>query len=185
MSTASILIGLSMLIVTLPLVIGPLLNKKRTRAAPAGSGRAEEDDYQEALLALRDLEFDHGLGIVAGDDYARLQAQLMAQAARTRRGAQGAATEGRSEALVPAHPRTTESHKATSVDEQIEASVKSRRQTGKKQACAACHTALQPGAQFCPQCGTAVLNLCAHCRRPYEAGDRFCAACGSPLESNL
>jgi RNA polymerase subunit RPABC4/transcription elongation factor Spt4 len=181
MSIPAILVGLGMLLVTIPLIIGPLLNKKRARAPLNEPARPEGNDYQGTLMALRDLEFDHQLGIVADDDYARLQAQLMAQAARARQSKNTVVTDERIEAAVQARRRSARKQKATTIDERIEAAVQSGRATGKKQACAACHAPLKPGAKFCPRCGAAASNTCSHCRQPHEAGDKFCAACGSPL----
>jgi hypothetical protein len=181
MSIPAILVGLGMLLVTIPFVVGPLLNKKRARTPLNRQAGPEGNSYQETLLALRDLEFDHQLGIVADDDYARLQGQLMVQAAGARQSKNTPATDERIEAAVQAHRRGPRSRKATSSDELIEAAVQERRRTGGKQECPACHAPLKPGTKFCPQCGAAASNSCSHCQQPHEAGDKFCAACGSPL----
>ena len=47
--------------------------------------------------------------------------------------------------------------------------------------CRECGATLEPGARFCPSCGTSVAaSACASCGVPMAAGARFCASCGSP-----
>jgi RNA polymerase subunit RPABC4/transcription elongation factor Spt4 len=180
MSTPAILVGLGMLLLTIPLVIGPLFSKKRERAV-AGARQPGKEDYQDTLLALRDLEFDYQSGIVAVEDYARLRDQLIAQAARAR--AEDEATKARDariEAAVQARRRPTQSRPGKAAEERLEAVVQKRRRTAKK-ACAACHTPLKAGDKFCPHCGAAALNSCSQCGRAYQPGDKFCAACGNSV----
>jgi predicted RNA-binding Zn-ribbon protein involved in translation (DUF1610 family) len=177
MSTPAILVGLAMLLLTIPLVLGPLFSEKRRRIV-AGARRDEGENYQETLLALRDLEFDHQSGIVTPEDYARLRDQLMGQAARARASAgASAATDDRIEAAVQARRRRAEGRIAAATEERLEAAVQKRRRTAEK-TCAACQARLNPADKFCPQCGNATLNSCSQCGRPHQAGDQFCAACG-------
>src|SRR5512136_187223 len=84
MSIGSILIGLLLFAATIPFVAKPLLGQKRLKPAIAGSAKVSNaDQHQAALLALRDLEFDHRTGKVTDEDYAGLRADLLAQAAVT------------------------------------------------------------------------------------------------------
>ena len=49
------------------------------------------------------------------------------------------------------------------------------------QDCHSCGAALDPAANFCTQCGTAVGNtFCPSCGEPFERDDAFCAHCGHP-----
>lgn len=49
-------------------------------------------------------------------------------------------------------------------------------------ACASCGGALQPGARFCPSCGTAVAmpRSCSNCATELAPDVKFCPSCGTP-----
>lgn len=48
--------------------------------------------------------------------------------------------------------------------------------------CPGCGAPLRnPGAAFCPKCGTSLQLRCPVCGEPAEESDRFCSACGGPL----
>lgn len=78
-----ILLVLAFLALSVPLLAAPL--RRQTEMIPgeaaAGEVTAAPSGYETALLALRDLEFDHQLGVVSDDDYGVLHEQLVAQAA--------------------------------------------------------------------------------------------------------
>ena len=46
--------------------------------------------------------------------------------------------------------------------------------------CAACGTALQPGAKFCGECGTPVASSCRNCGTELAPSLKFCPECGTP-----
>ena len=139
-----ILFTLLFIAVSVPLVVTPL--RQRARAATTGTARggpsAAPDSYETTLLAMRDLEFDHQLGVVTDDDYARLREQLMAQAAT---------------AL-----ETSRREEAEEIAARIEAAVLARRrQPAQERPTAA--------ARFCPQCGNRVDagdRFCTGCGAP-------------------
>lgn len=156
MSIGSILIGLLLLVATIPFVAKPLLHQKRLKLAIAGSAKVSDaDQHQASLLALRDLEFDHRTGKVTDEDYAGLRADLLAQAAATIDVKDKRAANV--DALIE---QAVRGRRQTNVDSLIEEAVRSRRQThGEGQT-----------ANFCPKCG-----------RKARADDRFCAGCGASL----
>jgi membrane protease subunit (stomatin/prohibitin family) len=50
-------------------------------------------------------------------------------------------------------------------------------------ACPACHTAVNPGARFCPSCGESLVagDRCQSCEAPLAPDAKFCARCGEPV----
>ncbi len=58
MNPGSILIGLAMLIATIPWVVAPILNRKRMPEPKDDAEALEGDPHTEGLMALRDLDFD-------------------------------------------------------------------------------------------------------------------------------
>lgn len=156
MSAGSILIGLLLLAATIPVVVKPLLNQKRVKPAMAGSTKvARADQHQASLLALHDLDFDHRTGKVTDEDYARLRADLLVQAAATLDARMQPSAD-----LDAQIEQAVRDRRQTNVDAVIEDAVRSHRQT---------QTALQT-ANFCPKCG-----------RKARVDDRFCAGCGANL----
>lgn len=163
MSIGAILIGLALLLLTIPFVVRPFRRKTRPESLAVPQHRQRPTaQHQEVLLALRDLEFDYRTGKIAEEDYAVLRADLLAQAA--------AALEGHSDP-------------EDDLDAQIEAAVLARRRKlGHVQACQQCGKAAGPGDRFCTGCGAPLEAVCPACGKPMAASDRFCAACGAKLD---
>ena len=65
MSTSFVLIAVVVSAIAIAVVLAPLRGKQR-QAAPGRKHREPVSDYQDTLMALRDLDFDHELGVVAG-----------------------------------------------------------------------------------------------------------------------
>lgn len=129
--------------VSVPVVALPLRRDQEGNSL-SGDGPASPapSTYETALLALRDLEFDHQLGVVADEDYDILHAQLLAQAAAALEKSEREADED--------------------VAARIEAAVRERRTV--RQPAAQQHRATP--ARFCPQCGNAVDagdHFCTNC----------------------
>lgn len=131
------------------LVIGAPLQKQRQRAtrvgASAGGSGRTASGYETTLLALRDLEFDHQMGVVSDGDYDRLRTVLIAQAAAELEGAQEIATED-----VAGH---------------IEAAIEARRRQIRQRRAAA--------VRFCTQCGRPIVvedRFCISCGSPLKRG---------------
>lgn len=174
MSIGAILIGLALVIVTVPIVAGPVMNKRRERffLEDEPEKMTASEAYQAALTALRDLDFDHDLGVVSDEDYPVLRAQLLAEAVSARESAgfgKEDDVEARIEAAIRARRKKRPSPKPTPA------------QSVTALTCAQCGADMEPGDRFCAACGSAAVPVCAHCGQQAEPGDKFCAGCGKPL----
>ena len=162
MSIGAILIGIGMLIVAGLVVTKPLQQKA---AVPQAHGKSIGSDYDVALLALRDLEFDHQLDVVSDEDYARTKGQLMTQAAK--------ALEQQVET-------------GSKLDDLIETAVRAKRgRTNQPVTCQHCQKQLAPDDHFCPQCGRMAGVNCPVCQQAGTPGDNFCTGCGTSLKDVL
>ncbi len=163
MSLAAVLVGVALLLVSIPIVAGPLINKKRFEPLVGKrQGGSQQGNHERALLALRDLDFDHHLGVVSETDYRQLRPQLMAQAAEV-------------------YEQTT--HDEADLEQIIETAVHDRRQhiSDDHVPCPGCGATLDPFDKYCAACGRQTSLRCPQCQQLVEMGDRFCAACGARL----
>ncbi len=123
------------------------------------------------LSALQDLDFDHTLGKIPDNDYPRMRADLMQQAANVLRrldtfqpqAASDADVESRIEAVIAARRvDAAAQHKddAPLSDDDFEALIAARRAAQKEKT-----------GGFCPKCGKPVLR-----------SDHFCPHCGNPIK---
>ena len=163
MSFVAILIGVALLVASILLVAEPLFRKKRSRAsARKESGNASRGSYQQTLLAIRDLDFDHQMGVLTDTDYEQQRASLMSEAA--------AAYEN----------KTAD---ADDIEQLIEAAVRQRRRNAKiaHKQCANCGADLDQANNFCADCGYVTSGACPQCNRPVKQGDHFCTSCGAHL----
>ncbi len=161
MNPGSILIGLAMLIATIPWVVAPILNRKRMPEPKDDAQAQEGDSHTEGLMALRDLDFDHRTGKVSEEDYINLRANLLARVAAT---------------------LEADEKKNANLDDQLEEKIRSHRQN--KQAskiCSQCGSELKTTDRFCSICGAAADQACTNCGHNLKAGDSFCSACGKPV----
>mgnify|MGYP002624203617 CR=1 FL=1 len=162
MTIGTALIGIGMLVLAGIVVAQPLRYKA---ALPEGSGSSRGSDYDAALLALRDLEFDHQLDVVSDEDYARTKGQLMTQAAQ--------ALEQQVEAR-------------SQLDDLIETAIRAKRGSiNQPVTCQHCHEQLAPDDNFCPQCGRMARVNCPVCQQAGTPGDNFCTGCGTSLKDVL
>lgn len=171
MSIGAIFIGLALLILTVPIVAGPVVNKRREHFSLADEPEAPaaQEKYQQVLTALYDLDFDHQLKVVSDEDYPVLRAQLLTEAAELRKAAGLSSTDD--------------------LENQIEAAVQARRnkrgsQTATQPAadtgrvCYHCHTPMDEDDKFCASCGSAAAPVCPGCGQQADPSDKFCSACG-------
>jgi RNA polymerase subunit RPABC4/transcription elongation factor Spt4 len=140
------------------------LGKKRLKSLSGyKKSHRSQNSYEQTLLALRDLDFDHQLGIVAETDYQQIRTQLLAEAAQ---------------AIEQAVPEDKD------LEQIIETAVRDRRRhigNGQGQ-CDYCGALLDPTDKFCTACGSEAGSSCPQCQQYVEPGDNFCASCGAQLE---
>jgi hypothetical protein len=116
---------------------------------------------EDAIVALREIEFDRATGKLSDTDYAELKARYTARAL--------AAMRARGESGADAAP-----------EDLVEATVLAYR--ARLKSCARCGPRPEPDAVYCSSCGSYLDEKCAGCGRVVEeAGASFCAGCGRQL----
>jgi len=157
-------VGTLLAVAALAYVLFPLLFESRPTVARVVSplvrvaGAADED----AIAALREIEFDRVTGKLSDADYADLKTRYTRRALETMR-ANG-----------------VEAAAATGAEDPIEAVVLAYR--ARLRSCARCGPRPEPDAIYCSNCGAYLDEKCAGCGRVVEeAGASFCAGCGRQL----
>lgn len=141
--------------VLFPLLAGAVPAPMRRMPAPRESARAAE---HEAVVALREIEFDRATGKLSDADYAELRTRYTARALDAMR-ASSAAPVGLDAA---------------------EAAVLAYRERLKS--CTRCGPRPEPDAAYCSNCGLFLAGSCSGCGAPVtEPGAAFCASCGRQL----
>ena len=140
-----------------PLFAGASASPVRARAtAKEAAGAAE----QEAVVALREIEFDRVTGKLSDGDYDELKARYTARAL---------------EAL-----RAGASSTAAHAGDAAEAAVLAYRARLKR--CARCGPRPEPDAVYCSSCGLFLPGSCTACgAAATEPGAAFCTSCGRQL----
>lgn len=134
-----ILFTVVFIVASVPVVVAPLRRHVSTRSeSPPSDGTSSEPSrYEAALLALRDLELDHQLGVVNEDDYGTLHELLLAEAAGSLESA----------SRLP----------GDEAEAAIEAAVRQRREQRAQRDvrfCPQCGDAVRGGDRFCTGCGS-------------------------------
>lgn len=144
-----------------PLLVGPL-PVRRVALAPASASRVAKAAEQEAIVALREIEFDRVTGKLSDADYAELKTRYTARALQAMRS--GAAA-----------------NEASSVtDDAIEAAVLAYRE--RLHGCPSCGPRPEPDAVYCSNCGRYLPGACEGCGAPVtESSAAFCGSCGRQL----
>ena len=144
-----------------PLLIGPVPVRRVARTSAPSALRAE----QEAVVALREIEFDRVTGKLSDADYEELKSRYTAQALQAMRSnAAAGSTIGA----------------GVSADEAIESAVRAYRE--RMRSCASCGPRPEPDAVYCSNCGRYLPGACEGCgARITETGAAFCANCGRQL----
>lgn len=137
-----------------PLIPGPI-PVRRVSIAPKPSAKSSE---HEAVVALREIEFDRVTGKLSDADYEELKARYTARALQAMRAAAPAA----------------------GADDAIEAAVRAYRERMKR--CVSCGPRPEPDAIYCSNCGRYLPGACEGCDATVtESGAAFCARCGRQL----
>ena len=140
--------------VLFPLIAGPIATPRRRVPTARQNANAVE---QEAIVALREIEFDRVTGKLSDADYAELKARYTERALRAMRSADPAQT-----------------------DDAIETAVLAYR--SRLLSCAKCGPRPEPDAVYCSNCGQYLPGACASCGAAVtERGAAFCASCGRQL----
>ena len=125
------------------------------RVAPRGEGERED-----AVSALREIEFDRAAGKLSDADYEDLKARYGAQAISAMR---NDAKPGGADA-----------------DDEIEAALRAYRAS--HPSCPDCGPRPESDAAFCSNCGRYLHDRCAGCGAPVvELDARYCVNCGNQL----
>jgi hypothetical protein len=133
----------------------------KPRVMPRISGNAREAGNDEAIAALREIEFDRATGKLAPADYDELKARYTERA------------------LVAMRQASADTRSLTA-DDLLEAEVAAFRARLKE--CVTCGPRPEPDAVYCSSCGTYLPGQCAACGAAvHETGATFCASCGHAL----
>ncbi len=118
-------------------------------------------ERERALNALKELDFDYGLGKIPQDEYAVQRANLLRKGADVLRRLDEIQSPGPLQIKEPEKETVAESHSGLLSDEDIEELIAKRRDERR-----------QKTAGFCPKCGKPILK-----------SDQFCPTCGLRLYS--
>jgi len=141
-----------------PMFVGATAPTRRVLSGPGQSAGAAE---QDAVVALREIEFDKATGKLSDADYDELRSRYTERALAAMR-AGGEANES-----------------GASADE-IEVAVLAMRAHLKH--CDRCGPRAEPDATYCSSCGHFLPGTCTSCGAAVEAaGAAFCTSCGRQL----
>ena len=157
----ALVIGTVLAVGALAFVLQPLFFGPRSPNVPPPP--IEPAPEGRAIIALREIEFDHATGKLSESDYEELKARY----------ANEAVLEMRHEAKpvdVPVPPS----------DDEIEAAVRAYR--AGRPTCPDCGPRPETDAVYCSNCGRFLRDRCAACGAPVVSPDaRFCINCGTRL----
>jgi hypothetical protein len=159
LALGTLLVVVALGYVLYPLVFAPAA--PTARPTFARSVARTSDGEEDAIVALREIEFDRATGKLSDADYADLKTCYTQRALDAMR-ASGAVS-------ADAH-----------VADVVEAAVLAIR--ARLRSCARCGPRPEPDAIYCSNCGAYLDEKCAGCGRVVEeAGAAFCAGCGRQL----
>ena len=163
----ALVIGTLLAVAALAYVLYPLLfdvSSASARALPREARPPGSGTDEDAVAALREIEFDRATGKLSDADYADLKTRYTARALEAMRVDEGASAASG----VPMG------------DDAAEAAVLAIRRRLRN--CARCGPRPETDAVYCSSCGTYLDEKCAGCGRVVEeAGASFCAGCGRQL----
>ena len=163
----ALVIGTLLAVAALAYVLYPLLfetSATAERAMPRAARVVSKGADEDAVAALREIEFDRATGKLSDADYADLKTRYTARALEAMRAGGGA---GATDA-------------ASVGDDAAEAAVLAIRR--RIRSCARCGPRPEADAVYCSSCGAYLDEKCAGCGRVVEeAGAAFCAGCGRQL----
>lgn len=165
--------GIVVAVAALALVLEPLVRGDTDQGTSTSSvDDLDFTDIQEsespkiqALLALKEIEFDRATGKLSDEDYGALKKQYANVAL--------AAIKAEDAAGVEAEEAG---------DDAAEAAIR-RARSGSQKVCPSCGPRSDTDSAFCSDCGKPLVaaggpNHCASCGEAVPAGGKFCANCG-------
>jgi hypothetical protein len=158
----ALVIGTVIALLAVAFVLVPLFRDDASAAVspvvPPASDAAPRDD---AVGALREIEFDRATGKLSDPDYDALKARYTAEAIEAMRAAE-------SGAVVPEETDLAE-----------EAILRYRKRAV---GCSSCGPRPEPDAVYCSTCGRYLPGRCGGCGATVsEPAARFCVSCGKTL----
>jgi ribosomal protein L40E len=158
LAIGTLLVVVALAYVLYPLVFAPAASNVR---ATTRVTRIREGGDEDAVVALREIEFDRATGKLSDADYGELKARYTQSALASMRATSGPGAPG-------------------DVADVVEATVLAYR--ARLKICARCGPRPEPDAVYCSNCGAYLDEKCAGCGRAVEeAGAAFCAGCGRQL----
>jgi hypothetical protein len=159
----ALIIGTAIALLAVAFVLVPLFREDADTdfpAQPAGSAERRPDD-EDAVGALREIEFDRATGKLSDADYAVLKTRYTADALDAMRAAD-------SEAVL------------TDPSDLAEEAI--LRYRTRAVGCAVCGPRPEPDAVYCSTCGRYLPGRCNGCGADAsQPGARFCVSCGKTL----
>ncbi len=154
---ASILIGIALIVATIPYIVGPPLGKRANIILPTLNMKKSDRAVNPVVTAIRDLDVDYRAGIINPEDYQLARSQLLKQAEQF---------------------YNEQGQKKRDVAEDLIAQKKN--EAKHLNVCPDCGSEVQAEDRFCTACGTVLDQACPNCQNPVHSEDRFCSSCGEP-----
>ena len=144
-----------------PLLVGPV----PVRRAVTSSAPSAKSAEHEAVVALREIEFDRVTGKLSDADYVELKSRYTTRALEAMR---TSAAAGKAAGAT------------AGTDDAIEAAVRAYRE--RIHSCATCGPRPEGDAVYCSNCGRYLPGACEGCGASVtESGAAFCTSCGRAL----
>ncbi len=170
----ALLVGTLLAVGALAYVLFPLLRGSIAPVRPVRRRETAEASEHDAVVALREIEFDRATGKLSDADYDELRARYTQIALAALR-----ATDRADIAAVGAAARRT-AVDIVDPDAMAEAAILASR--ARLRRCSHCGPRPEPEADYCSGCGLYLAGACGACGAAVtEAGAAFCASCGRQL----
>ncbi len=168
-AAAALLLGLGVLW----LVFQPFLETGPQEPEFIEPPELEETQRGQALLALKEIEFDLETGKLSDADYQMLKSRYTARALEAMRVEEGAAAPVAGadvEQLIASRVARLKAEGAVATADV-------------PQVCPNCGPRPEADALWCSSCGSALpgMRICAICQSPVDGGAGFCVGCGAPV----
>lgn len=167
-AAAALLLGLGVLWMVFQPFLEPVPQEPEFVEPP----ELEETQRGQALLALKEIEFDLETGKLSTADYQMLKSRYTARALEAMRVEEGAPAPAAADAEQLIAERVARL--------KAEGGVATAQHS---MACPTCGPRPEADALWCSSCGKALpgMRVCAICQSPVDDGAGFCAGCGAPI----